>query len=324
METGSQIVDHEAHAGRRSALLRGGFRFIFGLLLLALLSLFIDPEEILDAYRQAEALQIVFAVLLLTCNLGFQVIKWRVLLRLSDSSFTWKDTITSFMFGITAGTITPGQIGEFGGRAFRLQTDQPGLIIGLTIIDKLQVLGVMAIAGMWSLLFLFDAWSPLLLVLFSGITLAVITLLIRPLLVKRILEAVGLKRLRHRWIGQILESLSFMKSASVIATTLTMTVLFYGTVYVQTYFLLNAFSPIGGLDAFIGYAAMMFTKSLIPITLGDLGVREAGLVYFLSLRGIPEAASFNASILLFTINLLFPALCGLLFLPHSLPFRKHQ
>jgi len=103
-----------------------------------------------------------------------------------------------------------------------------------------------------------------------------------------------------------------------------MTVLFYATIWIQLHFLLNAFTAVSFADSFLGFAAMMFVKSALPVTFADLGVREIGLVYFMSLRLVPEAASFNAGILLFAINVLAPALVGLLFIPRSFSLRNRQ
>jgi uncharacterized membrane protein YbhN (UPF0104 family) len=92
---------------------------------------------------------------------------------------------------------------------------------------------------------------------------------------------------------------------------------FYMIIYVQMYLLLNAFSPVHAADAFLGFAAMMFLKSLVPVSLGDLGIREASSVYFYALRGIANATALNASLLLFVINILLPSLIGLIFIPRS-------
>jgi uncharacterized membrane protein YbhN (UPF0104 family) len=56
---------------------------------------------------------------------------------------------------------------------------------------------------------------------------------------------------------------------------------------------------------------------LLPISFGDLGVRETATVFFVSLIGGQKTTGFNASILIFLINLAFPSFIGflLLFIP---------
>lgn len=322
MEAGNEIIENKPASPRRSSLVRAALRLLLGFILLVLLSMLIDTEEILRAYERADGLLIGLAALLLSFNLGFQIIKWRILLRLLQPSVTLYEATASFLFGLTLGTLTPGQVGEFGGRALRHETDKPGRVVGLTILDKLQVFGVMAIGGLWSLALLFSVMNPLNIIILLILTLLIAFLLIRPGILYDVLTAIGVGKIRHRWMSQILESLSLVREVRVILVTLFLTILFYLTVYAQTYVLLNAFSAVSPLDAFLGYSSMMFAKSLLPITVGDLGTREAGMVYFLSLRSIPSASSFNASLLLFVVNLLFPAISGLFFIPRSFSFRK--
>ena len=59
----------------------------------------------------------------------------------------------------------------------------------------------------------------------------------------------------------------------------------------------------------------MFAKTIIPpVSFGELGIREGASVYFLKQVGVSAAAGFNAAIFLFIINVLLPALTGLIFL----------
>ncbi len=56
---------------------------------------------------------------------------------------------------------------------------------------------------------------------------------------------------------------------------------------------------------------IMFAKTIIPpISFGELGIREGASVYFITLMGESASVGFNASIFLFIINLLIPALIG--------------
>jgi len=56
---------------------------------------------------------------------------------------------------------------------------------------------------------------------------------------------------------------------------------------------------------------IIFTKTIIPpISLGELGIREGASIYFITQMSGTAAVGFNASIFLFIINLLIPALIG--------------
>ena len=92
--------------------------------------------------------------------------------------------------------------------------------------------------------------------------------------------------------------------------------LFYICFLIQYALLVSAFS---NQNNFLNYLwagnLLMFAKTVIPpISLGELGIREGASVYFITQIGLSAAVGFNASIFLFLINILLPALIGLILL----------
>ena len=55
----------------------------------------------------------------------------------------------------------------------------------------------------------------------------------------------------------------------------------------------------------------MFAKTIIPpVSFGELGIREGASVFFITQMGEVASVGFNASIFLFMINLVIPAIIG--------------
>ncbi len=79
----------------------------------------------------------------------------------------------------------------------------------------------------------------------------------------------------------------------------------------QFYFLVNAFHPVGFVNGWAAVASILLAKSFVPISFGDLGVRESASVLLLGRLSVPQAAAFDASLLLFLINIMIPAIAGL-------------
>ena len=297
----------------RSTIFRIALRAAVSLGLMYILFRLTNVNDILRALQQADILYIAIALFLLVFNLGFQIAKWHYLLA-KVSPLPFRQVLASFFFGLTLGSFTPGQIGEFGGRALNITTQETGVVVGLTIIDRLQIFTVMTIAGLLGIMHIFQVQSFLIIAGVAAIAAFAISMMFRPDILRRFLERIGVSRLKHRWIGQILGSWSLLSTRD-IAITMLLTVCFYLTVFLQLYLLFGAFSWWVPTEVFYGFSAMMFLKSLLPISIADLGTRELGLVYFMSLQGIPKVAAFDASILLFSINILLPALFGLFFFP---------
>ncbi len=306
--------------GKYRLFFRTSLRVALAAVLLAFLLYFVEFEQIRFAFQQARGGYIAAAVALLVFNLGLQILKWRYLLHSSGFPFPWRNIFQSFFFGLTVGTLTPGQLGELGGRGFHLSTESPEKIIGLTIFDKLQMLGIMIIGGGLSLAILFNV-SPLILLLVIMGSVIVLLALILPQYVALLLQRTGLGELRNKWIQGFFGVLASIKTPRTFSATVFLSLLFYATIWVQLHFLLNAFSSVSFLDSFLGFASMMLAKAALPITFADLGTRELGLIFFLSLRSVPEATAFNSGILLFAINVLTPSLFGLLFIPRSFSLR---
>jgi len=317
METGTPDIGNPAIQRRKSRLrfwLLLAVRIIVAALILYAVVQTVSPSEVVRAFDSARVEYIVAAALLAIANLGLQILKWSYFVRLADPSSSNLETIASLLFGITLGIITPGQLGEFGGRALRHRSLSPATIVGLTLVDKLQMLLVMGIAGIVSYVTLLSITMWLQLLIIAVVWVTFLYTFFRPGLLKAVFLMVRLKIFRQRWAEDFLSSLSLFQ-ASALRFALFISFAFYGVVYLQMYLLLNAFSPVSLWDAFLGFAAMMFLKAVLPISFGDLGIREASSVYFYSLVGIPQAAALNASLLLFVVNIVIPAMLGLLFIP---------
>lgn len=317
METRIRIDQQESNArGKREvpSTLLVGLRVMVGIIILVLLIRMVSFERIAATFGSSNLTFVGLAFILLTLNLGFQIVKWRYLLSLIDKNTTWKNAIISFLFGISLGSITPGHLGEIPGRAWKLQNALAPQTIGLTLIDKIQILFLFALGGIPTCFFFAfgNIWQSYAL---TGIAIFLILYVFFNMgKILQLLDRHNFRFFSHRWVEGVIGSISLFRAPHMIVTFL-LTSGFYVVLYFQTYFLLNAFSDVSLAKAFAGFAAMMFTKSLVPISLGDLGVREASSVYFFSLVGVPEATAFNAAFCLFLINIFLPGLVGALFLP---------
>jgi uncharacterized protein (TIRG00374 family) len=297
-----------------TATLKYLLRGLIAVVLLGLIVFFVDIRDMSRAFQSARHEYIAVAALLMFANIAFQILKWRYFVRLIDAGTTSIEAAASLLFGIALGSITPGQIGEFGGRALHHKTVSAATIAGLTLVDKVQMMCIMGIGGVVSLVILFpvDAFlrivigvvsSAAFLILFFGLGRS-------PEVVARFRFAF----LRHKPIQEFLFAVGIFRTRNLIIS-FGLSAGSYGVVYLQLYCLLNAFVPVDLLPAFFGFAAMMFLKSLLPISVADLGIREAGAIYFYGLLNIPSAAALDASLLLFGLNILLPSLVGSMLLP---------
>ena len=300
------------HSLRRIALFVG--RGVLAAVLLILLFQYVSVADVLDSISKARFGCLAGAFVLMAANLALQVLKWRYFVRLMNPEVSNTEAVASFMFGMTLGTVTPGQIGEFGGRVLGHGSLPAGRIIGLTLVDRLQMICVLGTAGIVSVTVLYHFGPPLTALAVSVFGLAFIYLFFNPQFVIRLISRLNLNLLKRPVVQDFIEAIAVFRPRQLL-TSLAFSIAFYLVVFFQMYLLLNSFSEVALVDGLLGFAAMMFLKALVPISLGDLGIREASSVYFYSLRGIANTTSLSASLLLFVINVLLPSLLGLIFTP---------
>lgn len=312
-ESVNELRSYLRRSRRRIALI---LKSLFAIVLLWALFQYVDFENVKHALFTAQPGYIAGAALLMIANVGLQVLKWRYFVRLVDPAATNLESAASLLFGITLGAVTPGQVGEFGGRALRHSSIPAGTIVGLTLVDKLQMMCVMGIAGVLSLTALFPlgrAWGT---VIGTTSTVLFLVMFFRIDALRHLRLGLSNSFLQRPTVRDFFAAVAVFKPLNLVVS-FCISVGFYLVIYLQMFLLLNAFSPVEPSDAFLGFASMMFLKSLLPISLGDLGIREASSVYLYSLMGIGAATALNASLLLFAINIVLPSLIGLVFIPRS-------
>jgi uncharacterized protein (TIRG00374 family) len=274
----------------------------------------VSLHQIVLALHKASVPYILAGASLLVLNIAVRVMKWRSMLHIVIDESSWWESFTSIMLGITLGSFTPVQLGELGGRSIRVNHSKRSHVVGLTLVDRSQVFLVVAMAGTFSYAF-FLTDSTVLAVLAGSICAAIILYLYFRLdLVKSVADRIHLRILRHQWIEGIIETFTFIGKEHFLST-LIYSLVWLAIVTLQMYFILSAFVPISLWHVFLGFSAMMFFKSIVNISISDIGIREASTIYFFSLFGVPDAAALSASVVMFAINIIIPSLIGIMFVP---------
>jgi uncharacterized membrane protein YbhN (UPF0104 family) len=102
------------------------------------------------------------------------------------------------------------------------------------------------------------------------------------------------------------------------ARTLSLFSLVLFLVYTSQFVLLIfAFGEIDIHLAYIGVWSAMLIKTFLPISLGDIGVREGTAAYIFGLMNFPKEAAVSAGFMLFVINILIPAAIGVFLIPFA-------
>ena len=297
------------------------FRLLIGLVALVVLSLHVGRiQEIFQVFLQIRLSFFALALFWMAVNFFLQYRKWSFILRIYYPDISRFEIIGSLIAGFTLGIITPGRLGELG-RGFFLRRRNKWFITGLSLVDKMSnnlailVLGSLALYYYFKIIYglsIFVLWpySGLVVLVWAGLAYGVYRLPdLAAWLEKKTRLRPRFRKLAPFW-NSLLE-LDLRNSAKILAYSLAI----YLAIFAQFVTLLKSLGNYPVFSSLAGVAATMFSKTLLPISLGDLGVREAAAVYFLHQVGILKIHAFDAALLLFGMNVLLPSLIGLFLIP---------
>jgi uncharacterized protein (TIRG00374 family) len=278
-------------------------------------------DEIAQALRNPHrpAFLVLAAVLVLP-NFFLQWLRWHRLLRLIDPAVRVSESVVSLAGGMVAGFVTPGRIGEVG-RTLFLKRETRLEAIGLLLLDKWYAFTPVVAAGIWGItlmiLYLFHyaaflVWPLGCVALFiSGL---VVLISLSPSTIRTFLYNLSMIMPARDKIKRIISSVDRF-DAKQARMLFILSILLYGTYILQFCLLAFAFEPLPWTTALTATTSTMFVKTLLPISIGDLGIREGASVYFFLKFNVSKVTAFNSSLLLFVLNVLVPTLASLLVMP---------
>lgn len=262
--------------------------------------------------------------LLMMANWSVEAIKWKILVK-SLERISFKKALYAILSGISFSVNTPNRIGEYGGRIIYLRGKNRIAAISATMVGSFSQFITTLLFGIAGCIFYIirfvpditprflssTAWEAVLLSLLIIGTLIVTIFYFRLNLVVNLFEKI--KWLR-KWKQYIVVISSF--SNKILLKILLFSVVRYMIFSAQYLILLNAMGVKtlwwqGLLIIFLIYLVM----SLLPtLAIAELGIRgEVGL-YFIGLLSTNKMGIIAATVGIWLINLLIPAILGSLLL----------
>lgn len=284
----------------------GKTRLALVVVLFSILFTNIHPSDIWATIKQADMRYLIGGFLLIIPNLTLQFLKWRFILRVLEPRPSARLTLVSLFGGFFLGAATPSRTGELA-RGFLMPGYSKVRIASLTVVDKgfSQLTVLMTGLQIFGLFFLpFPFW------------------IIPPLILAAVLAAMfnihrlrpPIERLLARFTGgSMIENALGAFDALSHRTVLGMigfSVLFYLTFTVQFYLVLRSFvevSPSIGLHA---VPLIFLANSLVPISIGEFGMKDFAAVQILGQYGIPGAAVLSATFTQNLMGFILPSLIG--------------
>ncbi|HHS13171.1 MAG TPA: flippase-like domain-containing protein [bacterium] len=294
-----------------------GLRLALGIGVLAVLIVFVKPGTILEAVRSPERSWLfIIAAVLLVPNLILQWLRWHLLVRRLDDGISPFSTFASLMSGMSAGFITPGRIGEVS-RSLFLPVSDRWMTTGLAVLDKWYAFLTVIMFGGWgvwtTLASSSPGWTAAGVFFLAAAVISVWAVGTHPHWTRNLIYWLSLASPRRGRIKRLIGSIDLLGPAEA-RILMVLSLLMYFVYIIQFCLLIKAFEPVGWYQALAGSAATMMVKTFLPISWGDLGVREGAAIYCFGRFGVEKGTAFQGAFLLFILNILIPALLGLIFL----------
>jgi uncharacterized protein (TIRG00374 family) len=283
---------------------------------------YIDYRDIISALSEANVYLIAAAFSLSFLNIYLQFLKWKLTCNSVMSEYNNGKILTSIFYGLSAGAITPLRIGEYFGRAIAFKKKPLLQVIAATLIDKFFLLIIVTSLGaIASLVFIYIYYDVSIYIVLSLFVIVFTLFYFLALIIQseKFWDNVFFARLqKSKRLSKLLNHLGSLRNLDrkYAGKMTVISLLFYFCFIVQYALLVAAFSHNSDYLSYLWAGNLIiFVKTAIPqISLGELGIREGASVFFLTSFGEFPSVAFNASIFLFVINIMLPALVGLFLL----------
>jgi hypothetical protein len=262
----------------------------------------------------AQPIPLVLAITLVLLNIGLAYRKWVLTLDVLSISANTKTKVHSFFAGVVTGVLTPNMLGNFIGRFYYFERDYRLQITAFTLLSNLGqflasiTFGVVAVFWLDSLIVWRNERSLLYLLLLVAVVSYGVYYFIDTFLrlfKNKKFDGVFRNVLKNApWYRTKLLALSFARFA-VFTLQFSLMLVAYGADW--SWELIAAIWQV--------YLLTMLAPSLF---LGKIGVKESIALFVLAAFGIDELTVLFASLSVWLINTMLPALVGLIICKHKL------
>lgn len=274
----------------------------------------IDFEQAM-ALLQTNAWLLVMVFLLMPLNWGMELKKWRYLL-VRHQILTYWQSVQSILLGILLSLLTPNRTGELAGRLLHVEKENRWQVFYINLICSFAQLSTTFFCGLLALIYWRTELQQLLQIDSKWILIA---------------SAIGLLLLAYIYISskRLLQLLRFLNhklqaKAELMRFSLSdrlrlifFSFLRYVVFALQFDILLMILNPtLAFIDATAMVALIYMLVAIVPTAwISDLPIRTSIAYLILEQFGFSGLSGLMASVLLWLINLLVPALMGLSVLP---------
>lgn len=259
------------------------------------------------------------AILWMPFNWGVESIKWKLALQ-PICNVSYVNSIKSILSGVSIGFITPARVGDYGGRMIHLPSEARIPSIVVTFYTSIIQNSVHIFAGLiLSYSFLLEYWNDIIpknytfIIVLLFLTFGLIFLFNFPKIILKLLTFIKTSK-----FSEIQNHLVYLKSFTLLFTLklFLLSILRYSIYLLQYVLIMKSLGvDLTFLELISGIALIYILQSGIPLPpmISFLGRTEIAILVWSQFH-VTAYIALIASILLWFINLVVPAITGYAFI----------
>lgn len=295
----------------------------------------VDRKALFQIIREADTGKLLFAFLIFSLVYIVCIFRWEMLLRAVRVHLPIKRVIISFSAGLFFNVFMPSTIGGDLVRSLDLaaHTRKGKEVVATVLLDRLSGYAGMVLVAVAAIIFGYQLVQDRIVVL---IVLAIVALLALILLlifnnfffskINRFFHSPKGNRLMTAIKNTHQEMYYFRRHKRILFLNLAYSVFIQVVAPVSYYLIAVAMGIKTGIIYYFIFFPLIGAITLLPISIGGLGLRDATTIYFFAKAGMAKDAAFAISIMIFFFTLLLGALGGVIyvFTLHSRRVQHHK
>ncbi len=282
----------------------------------------VDKKILFEIIKKTDKFILFLGFLILFSGYVFALFRWQMLLKAVKIHLPLKRVIISFSGGVFLNLFLPSTIGGDLMRSVDLtaHTKQPKKIVTTILLDRLSGYTGMALLVLVSFAFGFRfAWERSVILSIAVITTLLIVILLSLfnkhvyIAISRLLHSPYAGRIRSRIRSLHKEIYYFKRHKSVIVNNLLVSILIQITVPLAFFMIALSMGIRQNVIYFFVFLPIISAITLLPISIGGLGLRDAAVVYFFTKVGLAKDMALAMSLINFCFIFIFGVIGGLVY-----------
>lgn len=282
----------------------------------------VDEKEMLVFIKNADKLTLLLAFLIFFSNYFLSLIRWEMLLKAVKIYLPFKRVIMSFAGGVFFNVFLPSTIGGDFVRSMDLasHTKKPKEVIATVLLDRLSGYAGLVLVSLIALLLGYKSIQDksvfISVGLIAGLLVVVLFLLFNKFTfskLNKLLNSPNAGKIREAIKGLHQEVHYFRHHKEVIVHNLILSVIIQIITPLCFYFIGLSLGIKLNIIYYFIFLPIIGAITLLPISIGGLGLRDMTVIYFFTKAGVDKDLAFAMSILSFSFIVIYGIIGGVIY-----------